>query len=160
MNKEDLRKLTSVKISNQTKEILKQNNYTLGEALEQFAKNLTNSKEQKKLELQNLLLKQKQMEHDLINLQLDIDDLKKDLNLEGIANEDLFNDELINHVQTTLDYFRIKGSSKDTIENFCNNNQTYIKDHADMLSMNADEFENLVISEYHKRNPEAQTSLV
>lgn len=146
-------KQVSARIKPRAKRIIENSKYSYADAIEYFAFEVLNKKEDKLQRLKRLKIENKNMNYDICRNQMEIDDIAKEY---GINPDDdlLFAEDIKKSIGAVIRWFKREKSTYNTIENFFELKGKKIKPYAIDCNLELDEFKERVISEYYSKNKE------
>lgn len=148
MKKTKTRKI-SARINEETYQIIKQSEYSFGDALDWFAGNLTTKDNQKYVQLKLLEEEKSYLEKKLLNNELEIMEIQEEIGDKTITGKE-YNKPIIRAVQNTLVYYKEKYKDIYSIDDFLEARGEYLIQNASRCGLEVEELKELVLTKFTK----------
>ena len=139
----------TARIKQSAVDIIENSKYSYADAIEYFAYNIANKKQNKKIQLKMLNADIKRYENEIAIKTLEAQAIADELGID-LNDNDIYADEIRNSIQTTLELFS-KENSKVCIEDFVDFKASYIKRHADKCNLDLEEMQQRIIKAYYNK---------
>jgi hypothetical protein len=148
--KETKNRKISARINETTYQIIKNSGYSLPEALEWFAGNLTNQDNRKFIQLKLLEDETEILKDKILHNEVKIMELQENLQDKGITGKE-HNKPVMTAIHNTINYYERHEIKYNGLEDFLETESNYLNQTANRCSLKVEELKELVLNKYNEK---------